>query len=140
MNIRNFFFASIAALGLAACQREEAPAAPAAPATPTTAVVEAPAVPAVAESAAGAATEQAAMDFGHRCRLSDGAWNGVAENCDVTAVLCPTFGTWVDGVGCKTESAEADCKADGEQFVADQGCLIRYIPASAMRDEDFKKD
>ena len=136
MNLKHCLFAAITILSLAACQREAE-----APATPAAAVVPAPApaaIPAPAEVAPAPVTEQARMDFAYRCRMSDGAWTDVGAKCEMTSALCPTFGTWINGAGCKSDVAEAECKNEGQQFVDGQ-CLIRYIPASAMRESDFKK-
>ena len=134
MNIKYCLFAAIALSSLAACQREsEAPATPAVESAPAPA-----ATPVPAEAASVAATEQAPMDYAYRCRMSDGAWSDAGQKCEMTSALCPTFGNWVDGSGCKSDVAEADCKKEGQQF-ADGKCLIRYIPASAMRESDFKK-
>lgn len=136
MNLKHCLFTALAALSLAACQRDaEAPATPAA-------VETAPgpaAIPATIEPAAAPVIEQARMDFAYRCRMSDGAWNEAGQKCEMTSALCPGFGAWVDGSGCKSDVAEADCKNDGQQYVEGQGCLIRAIPASAMRESDFKK-
>lgn len=79
------------------------------------------------------------MDFAYRCRQSNGAWNDSMQACEVTPTLCPTFGTWVNEAGCKSEVAQAECVAEGQQFVEGQGCLIRSIPAAAMREADFNK-
>ncbi len=132
MNIKHCLFAAIAVLSLAACQREsEAPVTPAAEPAST-------ATPAPAATASVPVTEQAPMDYAYRCRMSDGAWSDAGAKCEMTSALCPTFGTWVDGSGCKSDVVEAECKNEGQQFVDDK-CLIRYIPASAMRESDFKK-
>lgn len=136
MNIKLCLFTAIAVLSLAACQRDaEAPAAPAA-IEPTPAPV---VTPAAIEPATVPVVEQARMDFAYRCRMSDGAWNEAGQKCEMTSALCPGFGAWVDGSGCKSGVAEADCKNEGQQYVEGQGCLIRAIPASAMRESDFKK-
>ena len=134
MNIKHCLFAAIAVLSLAACQREsEAPVTPAVEPAPAPV-----ATPAPAATASVPVTEQAAMDYAYRCRMSDGAWSDAGAKCEMTSALCPTFGTWVDGSGCKSDVVEAECKNEGQQFVDDK-CLIRYIPASAMRESDFKK-
>ena len=130
----------IAVLSLVACQREAA--APASAAAEPSAIVAAADTPTVAPTEAALAapvTEQAAMDFAYRCRQSEGAWSESTQACEITPALCPTFGTWVDEAGCKSEVAQADCVAEGQQFVEGQGCLIRSIPAAAMREADFNK-
>lgn len=138
MNLKHCLFTALAAisvLGPAACQREPEP-----PVTPAVEPATAPVAPsATAQPAATAVVEQPAMDYGYRCRQSDGAWSDAGQTCEVTPILCPTFGTWVNGAGCKSDVAEADCNREGQQFVAGEGCLIRSIPASAMRESDFKK-
>ena len=132
MNLKHCLFAATAILSLAACQREaEVPATPAVESAPAPAT-------APVEVAPAPVTEQARMDFAYRCRMSDGAWTDVGAKCEMTSALCPTFGTWINGAGCKSDVAEAECKNEGQQFVDGQ-CLIRYIPASAMRESDFKK-
>lgn len=132
---------AIAVLSLVACQREAA-APMTAPVEPsaTTAPAQAPMIAPTEPAAAAPVTEQAAMDFAYRCRQSEGAWSESTQACEITPVLCPTFGTWVDAAGCKSEVTQANCVAEGQQYVEGQGCLIRSIPAAAMREADFKKD
>lgn len=142
MKLIHFLIAAIVVLSLAACQREvEAPVTASVDPTNTAAPAEQPmTAPAPAEPAVAApVVEQARMDFAYRCRQSNGAWNDAAQACDVTPVLCPTFGTWVNGAGCKSEVTQAECVAEGQQFVEGQGCLIRSIPIAAMREADFIK-
>ncbi len=141
MKISNFLIAAIVVLSLSACQREaEAPTTAAVDSAATTAPAQTPMpVPADPVTAAPVA-EQAAMDYAYRCRQSNGAWNDAMQACEITPVLCPTFGTWVNEAGCKSEIAEAECVAEGQQFVEGQGCLIRSIPVGAMREADFNKE
>lgn len=141
MKFSHRLIVAIAILSLAACQREaEAPmTAPVEPAA-TMAPVDTPMIAPTEPAATGRVTEQAAMDFAYRCRQSNGAWSESTQACEITPMLCPTFGTWVDAAGCKSEVAQADCVTEGQQFVEGQGCLIRSIPAAAMREADFNKD
>ena len=143
MKICQYLIVAIAAFSLSACQREAevattAPVEPAATEVPAQ-VSEPVVVPAEQVDAAPPVTEQPAMDFAYRCRSSDGAWNDTMQACEVTPALCPTFGTWVNEAGCKSEIAQAECVSEGQQFVEGQGCLIRSIPAAAMREADFNK-
>ena len=142
MKLSYFLTAAIAVLSLASCQGDaDAPSTAAVVPAPDAVPAQTPmTAPAPAEPAADAhVVEQARMDFAYRCRQSDGAWNEAAQACDVTPALCPTFGTWVNDAGCKSEVTKAECVAEGQQFVEGHGCLIRSIPTAAMREADFNK-
>lgn len=146
MNLRYVLLAAIAASSLVACQRDaELPVAATAEqpaATVESAVAPAPQGGETREEVAAESIppQQPRMDFAYLCRQSDGAWSDAGQRCDITPALCPKFGTWVDESGCKSEAAQADCVADGQEFVDGQGCLIRAIPAAAMREAVFKKE
>lgn len=53
-------------------------------------------------------------------------------------MLCPSVGTWVDGKGCKTDIAEAECNKSGLVFAAGD-CLVRDISTDRMNSMQWSK-